>query len=149
MAECKGCFHYKVCDGDVGFGYAECPHYISSADVVPKSEVERWKENFRILDAECSRLEKYESNFYDEVIKAKAEVAREIFAEIWSSIATRAFTSKSEDYADGAYDTIEWVDSKITEIEKKYVKGCRTCKHMLSCEPNVFGICEEYEEKET
>lgn len=90
------------------------------------------------------------SQFDATIAEAKAEVARAIFAEIWSSIATHAFTSKSEDYADGAYDTIEWVDSKITEIEKKYIpKDCRYCKHMLSCEPNLLGICDEYEEKET
>lgn len=82
MAECKGCFHYKVCDGDVGFGYAECPHYISSADVVPKSEVD----------------------------KAKAEVAREIFAEI-------------EEYFTKPKGVWFWqMDlAKIAELQKKYI----------------------------
>lgn len=42
--------------------------------------VERWE--FDVLDAECSRLERFESAGYDEVIKAKAEIAREIFAEL-------------------------------------------------------------------
>lgn len=52
----------------------------------------------------------------------KQDYAREIFEDIWASIATHAFTAKSEDYADGAYDTIEWVDSKIAEVEKKYTE---------------------------
>lgn len=51
-----------------------------------------------------------------------SDVARKIFEEIWASIATHAFTSKSEDYSNGAYDTIEWVDSKIAEVEKKYTE---------------------------
>ena len=41
MTECEKCFHYTVCDGDVGFGYAECPHFIPVADVV---EVVRCKD---------------------------------------------------------------------------------------------------------
>lgn len=75
--------------------------------VVPKSEIER-------LESEKDALIKN----YAECMK---DYAREIFEEIWASIASHAYTSKSEDYADGAYDTIEWVDSKIAEIEKKYV----------------------------
>ena len=51
------------------------------------------------------------------------EVARAIFEEIEGSIAVHAFTSKSEDYADGMYDAIEWVDSKIAELKKKYTEG--------------------------
>lgn len=26
--------------------------------------------------------------------------------------------------------------------------GCQVCKHLVSCEPNPFGICEEFERKE-
>ena len=51
------------------------------------------------------------------------EVARVIFEEIEGSIAVHAFTSKSEDYADGRYDAIEWVDSKIANLKKKYTEG--------------------------
>ena len=35
---------------------------------------------------------------------------------------------------------------KYAELKKKYVKDCRTCKHLASCEPNPFGICDEYTE---
>ena len=52
----------------------------------------------------------------------KQEYAREIFEEIEGSIAVHAFTSKSKDYADGMYDAIEWVDSKIDELKKKYTE---------------------------
>ena len=53
----------------------------------------------------------------------KIEIANAILDDIEASIAVHAFTSKSEDYADGAYDTIEWVDSKIDELREKYVGG--------------------------
>lgn len=82
---------------------------LPTADVVPKSDS-------LPLDV-CEALKQRA------VEKAKADVAREIFEEIWSSIAIHAFTAKSEDYEDGAYDTIEWVDSKIAEVEKKYTEG--------------------------
>lgn len=89
-----------------------------TADVVPKSEVEKlkadvevWKQNrFNLFQ----RLECYEM--------ARQKVASEIFEEIEQSIAVHAFTSKSEDYADGIYDAIEWVDSKIAELKKKYTE---------------------------
>lgn len=116
MAECKGCFHYKVCDGDVGFGYAECPHYIPSADVVPKSEVERLEEELakanadvknymkvaeyqqglsvkryheiKRLNEDIERLQKA-LDAYEETSglkQAKAEVAMAIFEEIEEGI---------------------------------------------------------------
>lgn len=53
----------------------------------------------------------------------KMEIANAIFDDIEASLAVHAFTSKSEDYADGAYDTIEWVDSKIDELRKKHTGG--------------------------
>lgn len=53
----------------------------------------------------------------------KIEIANAIFDDIEASIAVHAFTSKSEDYIDGAADTIEWVDSKIDELREKYVGG--------------------------
>ena len=50
----------------------------------------------------------------------RAEIINAIFDDIEASIAVHAYTSKSEDYAEGACDTIEWVDSKIAELRKKY-----------------------------
>lgn len=51
----------------------------------------------------------------------KMEIANAIFDDIEASIAVHTFTSKSEDYIDGATDTIEWVDSKVDELRKKYI----------------------------
>lgn len=53
-----------------------------TADVVPKSEYDDLMEQFLIVDAECDRMEKAESKQCDDLIKAKADVAREIFEEI-------------------------------------------------------------------
>lgn len=60
-------------------------------------------------------------DFMTSDVTPRAEVAREIFDDIEDYLAVHAFTSKSEDYADGAADTIEWVDSKISELRKKYM----------------------------
>lgn len=51
------------------------------------------------------------------------KIATKIFDEIEASIAVHAFTNKSDDYAEGAFDTIEFVDSKIDELRKKYIGG--------------------------
>ena len=51
----------------------------------------------------------------------REDVAKEIFEDIEERIAVRAYTAKSEDYSDGVYDTIEWVDSKIDELKEKYI----------------------------
>lgn len=56
-------------------------------------------------------------------VDMKMEIANAIFDDIEESIAVHAITSKSEDYLDGAADTIEWVDSKIDELRKKHTKG--------------------------
>lgn len=104
-----------------------------TADVVPKSEVERWKENFQILDAECSRLEKYEANYYNEVIKAKAEAAREIFEEIEKQIDltvsviqkilnARGGRSNGNTVLLSKYDMIMESKKFIAELKKKYTE---------------------------
>lgn len=72
---------------------------------------------------------------------AKTEVAREIFAEIENIAILNDYICVKDFYTNHPL---------IAELKKKYIpKDCRECKHMLSCEPNVFGICDEYEEKET
>ena len=54
--DCDKCYHRHACAGDTDKWnyYGECPHYINSTDVVPKSEVaeiieetfKRIRENF-------------------------------------------------------------------------------------------------------
>ena len=43
MTECNKCFHYNVCNGDVGFGYAECSQFISTKDMVEVVRCENCK----------------------------------------------------------------------------------------------------------
>jgi hypothetical protein len=125
--------------------------FSSTTDVVPKSEVERLEAELddlkrdtipklqwglqranamgRDADAEIERLKQIINSYalqygtvtdQQKVIdKAKAEVIE----EIEERIATHAFTSKSEGYSDGAFDTIAWVDSKLDELKKKYTEG--------------------------
>ena len=42
--------------------------------------------------------------------------------------------------------TREEADKVIAE-RKGSVEGCPSCAHMVSCEPNPFGTCKEYEER--
>jgi hypothetical protein len=128
MARCEDCIHNKVClhkaniQTDtyaymgVSYDTEKCEHYKPTADVVPKSEVAR-------LQEDVDRLQEINNRQVENIKLAKQEVAREIFEEIEERIATHAFTSKSEDYSDGAFDTIAWVDSKLDELKKKYQEG--------------------------
>ncbi len=52
----------------------------------------------------------------------REEIAK-IFEDIELCLMIHSFTSKSEDYIEGACDTMEWVDSKLAEIKKKHTEG--------------------------
>ena len=57
--DCDKCYHRYACAGDTDKWnyYGECPHYISAADVVPKSEVEEIFELFEeLVDVQDSLL---------------------------------------------------------------------------------------------
>lgn len=59
MSQCKECFHDCVCNREIGYGWSECPHFISSANV---TEIRhgRWKlckDGSGICD-ECGRISK-------------------------------------------------------------------------------------------
>ena len=129
------------------------------ADVVPRSEYDavvsavdnstkeflKLHDEYQGANAEIERL-KHILNCYalqygtvteqQRVIdKAKSEVAREIFEEI-------------EKISKAPYGYICLSNDELAELKKKYVKDCRTCKHLVSCEPNPFGYCDEYTEGE-
>ena len=48
---------------------------------------------------------------------------KEIFEEIEAALAVHTLSGKSEDYSDGAFDALQWVDTKLAEIKKKYTEG--------------------------
>ena len=76
--------------------------YAPTADVVPKSEVEIWKQNrFNLYQKlECYKM-------------ARQKVAREIFAEIEENIVKLGSTN--------LYGGIKW--DVLAELKKKYTEG--------------------------
>lgn len=126
MAECKDCIHYDMYKyRPLAIGVDICDVFRNTADVVPKSEVER-------LQAEVERLKK--DNEYilmqhrfqrrpsgdcwnDVIEKAKAEVAREIFEEIESLLIRYTFEDNYGDYISTT------VTDEFAELKKKYTEG--------------------------
>ena len=86
---CKNCIHYCICsiwsttDLDIDEAYKYCfGNFKDTADVVPKSEVERLQAEIERLtiDMNAARLGMIAE--HERLKTARAEVAREIFAEI-------------------------------------------------------------------
>ena len=126
MAHCEreDCIHKKICyevntlpcrkDFVWYSGEGGCPHYNSTADVAPMAEVERLE---RILNSYTLQY----GTVRDQQ-KVIDEAKRDVLEELEGCIAVHAYKSKSEDYADGMYDAIEWVGSKIDELKKKHTE---------------------------
>jgi GTP-binding protein EngB required for normal cell division len=55
------------------------------------------------------------------VDKIKAEAYKECIEKVKERLAVHSFTSNSTEYTDGMLDCMEWVDSKIEELEKELV----------------------------
>lgn len=97
-------------------------------DVVPKAEADFLRADRNLKEAELNEakaeleLRKAEIKTLKAALEVSAlETAEKIFEDVWASIASRAYASKSADYAEGALDAVEWVDSKIAEVQKKYI----------------------------
>lgn len=138
MARCEDCFCHKACE-DFAKSVSEeyctcvelypCKNFISTADVVPKSEVEQLKRD----------LEQCENGYRQHIhlLQCKfADEKREIFAEIEKLLKRTC----EKGYCGSISDL-------LAELKKKYTENCTTCAHMVSCEPNPFGHCEGYEER--
>lgn len=113
MDKCKGCIHTDVCNQEVGYGYAECPHY-KSADVAPRAEVAR-------LQSQVNRLKKYDEErdiaLHAELIAhTRQEVAKEIFEEVERVISETKIGSLY-----GYYFTKD-IRAYIVELKKKYTE---------------------------
>lgn len=114
MDKCKGCIHTDVCSREVGYGYAECPHYKSS-DVISKAEVAR-------LQSQVNRLKKYDEErdiaLHSKLIAdTRQKVAREIFEEIETSLQIMSFHGSEVYYAIRAEDYLHY-KNKYTEEQK-------------------------------
>ena len=59
MTECNKCFHYAVCNGDIGFGYAECPEFTSkenTIEIVRCKDCEWWTKQEDSAQGRCMLL---------------------------------------------------------------------------------------------
>lgn len=134
MTTCKDCLHFKICWEcanilDPLHGGVPCEDFLSTADVVPKSEYDNLKFQFEALDHECDRLEMVESRRHDAIVEAKSEVAREILAEIEEERERWKAIYSSNHFRDGgdAYGYLEDdVDHTIYELKKKYTERSDT-----------------------
>jgi hypothetical protein len=120
--DCEKCYHRNVCQGDTDKWnyYGECPHYINTADVVPKSEVETLKSIITRKEDEAYERG-YAEGKADVVItnyaKEVKEYAREIFEEIEYSMSL--FEDDDDDYI---LKKCEF-EFFMRELKKKYTEG--------------------------
>lgn len=105
MPRCVDCIHFDVCylseiDNDIRDNgeNPNCLHYVPTADVVPREEVETLKDNNEHLAVMLS--------------EAKQDVAREIFAEI---------NAIKKEYASGDIHGDEMY-ARLYMLEKKYTE---------------------------
>ena len=124
MARCKDCIHGEVCDI---FAHIRtlicndnadkmCKMFKLTADVVPKSEVDSWKEV-----AETNML--VILNMQDELTNAKANVATEIFEKIEEALFNNHCVDDGTDYPTPHY--FEELKDDIAELKKKHTEGAQ------------------------
>lgn len=121
--------YYK--DECIRQGYA-----MPTADVVPKTEVDKLEQDVTRLVQENEALKDSNEHLAVLLSEAKAEVAREIFEEIENAKYTIL----------GLQDIVSMGD--IEELKKKYTEQCPKCKHFVGCECFDGKTCDEYEEGE-
>ena len=93
---------------------------LPTADVVPRAEVDRLQRKYDLAVAEREANVK---GFAEELSKAKAEVAREIFAEI-EKILNKRFVPEHEEgiFEVSAFYSVK-IGKDIAELRKKYMEG--------------------------
>ena len=119
MARCEGCIHEKVCLHrsniqsetyaymGVKYDTERCKNFISAADVVPKSEVEK-------LEAYIDDLNDSKEHLVVMLEEAKTDVAREIFEDIENNYADFLF--------DGYRNIVVLTEKDFAELKKKYTE---------------------------
>ena len=121
MDKCKGCIHTDVCSREVGYGYAECPHY-KFADIASRTEVAR-------LQSQVNRLKKYDKErdiaLHEKLIaNTRQEVAREIFEEMEKRLEDIIVVANPDDCFITIFrKTMEKVTAEIDELKKKYMEN--------------------------
>ena len=137
MARCEECLHYPVCAKECRLAQIDehtwdnynqlddvekfCDNYISTADVVAKSEADTWYQLYHSIKEELKLEKMYHretENLCDryciESQQAKKQVAREIFEEI-EKLSYRFMNDKHYIFGDMVWD--------IAELKKKYTEG--------------------------
>lgn len=109
---------------------------LPTADVVPKSDAEFWKQS-------SEEFAKVLSGVLRSHCEVRQEVAREIFADIETCM------KDFEDDDDGYILKKCEFEFFMRELKKKYTeKECTSCAHFVGCETACGGrICDEYKEK--
>ena len=120
MANCKDCFHRAVCDGDIGYGYFECPQYINTADVVPREEVDHLR---HMLDSYAIQYGTVKDQ-HAVIDRIKSETAMEIFAEIEKCLlAQEVVTEQVRVKEVGEWILHDYLPRHFAELKKKYTGG--------------------------
>ena len=168
MARCRECIHGECCSVFIPIRTTLCNDnademcklFKPAADVVPKSEVEQLKEKLCKSRKEVMRqreciceISTEHDELIDEFENAKTEVALKVIKEA-ERILNVKIIGIEEDFFHGTAahwdaarrECYEEVLIELAELKKKYTQNCTACKHMVSCEPNPFGSCDEYTE---
>lgn len=148
MATCANCIHHSLCDyntnvsgnGKIRLVYAEgadvkCSFFQNTADVVQKSEVERLQAEVDQLHAllECGVFANSVEDWQKFLNEKRAEVAREIFAEIekirakeihkCEILRVQENEASERKYWEGGEHSLRQLSYWIAELKKKYMGG--------------------------
>ena len=115
---CENCNNKNYCEKE------KCPVYkVSTADVVPKSEVEELIRENESLAKTVNEASELIRKLRSKVKKSKSDVAREIFAEIEAIIDNNSYKSYlpnsslwSKEYK------IKQIITELAELKKKYTE---------------------------
>lgn len=102
---------------------AEKEHYSRKEKVLAET-IYNYKQALEQVKAENERFKSIKNSYdFAEYRKQeiKAEAYKECIEKVKERIAVHSFTSNSTEYTDGMLDCMEWVDSKIEELEKELV----------------------------
>ena len=144
MARCEDCLHYEVCEAlEQGNGLMKvspihCGFYKPSADVVPKSEVDRLETEVRLL-TENSISAKYPccvstskglilTKSLEEYDKLLADIASEVASEIFEEIDKILNESRQGEYSKefGFLNRVSYngyvLGKGLAELKKKYTE---------------------------
>jgi hypothetical protein len=103
MARCEGCIHTDVCNREVGYGYAECPHY-KSADVAPRAEV---------ANKICCEIE-------EEIVAALESNYRAL--KEWDDGRCNDYILEMVNRIKGKIDALRGIEAFVEELKNKYAE---------------------------